>query len=222
MSAVQMLSPLPDMDGSKRLSEVPIENQETVPAETLAGLTDTELVARSKDGDSAAFGELVRRGERIVYNLSYRFMRDPSLAEDMAQEAFLKAYRLLGGFRGDCSFSTWLYRVTSSVCLTELNRRKKRGEVELLPSHAEGAVAPPEYNDTHEIIRRCVTKLPERYASIVTLYYLEEVSYEEIANIMNIPMGTLKTWMHRARNQLKRIVEKELGTSEQGQFATNR
>lgn len=217
-----MLSPLLYMDGTHPLREIPAENHKKAPSEKVSDLPETILVARSKEGDPIAFEELVRRGERIVYNLAYRFMRDPTLAEDMAQEAFLKAYRLLSGFRGDCSFSTWLYRVTSSVCLTELNRRKKRGEVELLPSHAESAVSPNEYNDTHEIIRRCVTKLPERYASIVTLYYLEEISYEEIANIMNIPMGTLKTWMHRARNQLKKIVEKELGPNEQGQYATNR
>lgn len=222
MSAVQALFPLPDMDGRQQLSEVPADTKANQNGMAISELPEGTLVARSKAGDSEAFGELVRRGERIVYNLSYRFMRDPNLAEDMAQEAFLKAYRLLGGFRGDCSFSTWLYRVTCSVCLTELNRRKKRGEVELLPSHAESAVPANQYNDTHEIIRRCVTKLPERYASIVTLYYLEEVSYDEIANIMNIPMGTLKTWMHRARNQLKKIVEKELGPSEQGQFAAHR
>ncbi len=222
MSAAQALSLLPELDGSRLLSEVPKDTDAGATAEKISDLPEAILVARAKDNDPLAFEELVRRGERIVYNLAYRFMRDPNLAEDMAQEAFLKAYRLLGGFRGDCSFSTWLYRVTSSVCLTELNRRKKRGEVELLPSHAEGSVSANEYNDTHEIIRRCVTKLPERYATIITLYYLEEVPYDEIANIMNIPMGTLKTWMHRARNQLKKIVEKELGPSEQGQYAAIR
>lgn len=222
MSAVPTMAALPNMDDVPQLSEDQANSEVDTPTQKLSDTPEPILVARSKEGDPAAFGELVRRGERIVYNLAYRFMRDPNLAEDMAQEAFLKAYRLLSGFRGDCSFSTWLYRVTCSVCLTELNRRKKRGEVELLPSHAEGAVAANEYNDTHEIIRRCVTKLPERYASIVTLYYLEEVPYDEIANIMNIPMGTLKTWMHRARNQLKKIVEKELGPSEQGQYATFR
>lgn len=221
MSAAHAISLFAGLNGRQPLSQAPAENQHE-PVEKASSVQDATLVARAKEGDSAAFEELVRRSERIVYNLSYRFMRDPIAAEDMAQEAFLKAYRLLGGFRGDCSFSTWIYRVTSSVCLTELNRRKKRGEVELLPSHAEGAMPSGEYNDTHEIIRRCVTQLPERYASIVTLYYLEEIPYDEIANIMNIPMGTLKTWMHRARNQLKRIVEKELGPSEQGQYATYR
>ena len=176
--------------------------------------TDLALVQRTRAGEVEAFSELVRRHERVVFNLSYRFMRDNALAEDMAQEAFLKAYRLLHGFRGDCSFSTWLYRVTSSVCLTELNRRKRRGEVELTPSHEdESSTEPDESSDMPELIRRCVTKLPERYATIVSLYYLQEVPYEDIAETMRIPMGTLKTWMHRARLQLRKIVEKEMKTN---------
>lgn len=172
---------------------------------------DLELVQRTKDGDPEAFSELVRRHQQVIYNVAYRFMREPAQAEDMAQEAFLKAFRLIKGFRGDCSFSTWMYRVACSVCLTELNRRKRRGEVELLPQHA-GAVAvkPNENPDLPEHIRNCVSKLSDRYATIITLYYLKGISYEEIAQIMEIPTGTLKTWMFRARKQLKKIVEKEL------------
>lgn len=174
-------------------------------------LSDLELVNLSKNGDTDAFSELVRRHQHIVYNVSYRFMRDNALAEDMAQDAFLKAFRLLKGFRGDCSFSTWMYRVTCSVCLTELNRRKRRGEVELLPAHAgEAPSASLETADLPEHIRRCVKLLPDRYAQIITLYYLKGVNYDEIAQVMEIPMGTLKTWMFRARKQLRKIVEKEV------------
>lgn len=174
-------------------------------------VSDLELVELTKQGDSEAFSELVRRHQQMTYNLAYRFMRDAALAEDMAQEAFLKAYRLLAGFRGDSSFSTWLYRVTCSVCLTELARRKKRGEVELKPAHFNTvAVHPTDSQDLPEHIRRCVTKLSDRYAEIVTLYYLNGTSYDEIAETLDIPMGTLKTWMFRARKQLRKIVEKEI------------
>ena len=175
---------------------------------------DLELVELTKLGHTEAFSELVRRHQQMTYNLAYRFMRDPALAEDMAQEAFLKAFRLLKGFRGDSSFSTWLYRVTCSVCLTELSRRKRRGEVELKPVHYNtAAVHPAEGRDLPEHIRRCVTLLSDRYAEIVTLYYLNGTSYDEIAEALDIPMGTLKTWMFRARKQLRRIVEKELFTN---------
>ena len=174
-------------------------------------IEDLELVRRTRNGDTEAFSELVRRHQQVTYNLAYRYMRDATQAEDMAQEAFLKAYRLLNGFRGDSSFSTWLYRVTSSVCLTELSRRKRRSEVELQPTHYKNAAIQPNYTlDVPEQIRSCVTKLSDRYAEIVTLYYLKGVSYDEIAEAMDIPMGTLKTWMFRARKQLRTIVETEI------------
>ena len=176
-------------------------------------LEDVALVRRSQSGDREAFSELVRRHQNLVYNVSYRFMRDSAQAEDMAQEAFLKAYRLLHGFRGDCSFTTWMYRVTSSVCLTELSRRKRRGEVEMPRETGDNLATTemaPEETDLKEQIRRCVTYLSDRYATIITLYYLNGSSYDEIAQVMDVPLGTLKTWMFRARKQLRRIVEREV------------
>lgn len=173
---------------------------------------DEVLVRRAKRGNAEAFSQLVRRHQHTVYSLSLRYMRDPALAEDMAQEAFLKGFRLLHGFRGDCRFSTWMYRVTCSVCLTEIARRGRRGEVSLESAGAENG-----YEDDHsikdsaEVVRRCVTLLPERYATIVTMYYLDQAPYEEIAAAMKIPVGTLKTWMFRARKELRVLVEKELG-----------
>jgi len=179
--------------------------------DSVEAMSDADLVEKSKAGDLEYFNELVRRHHVVVYNLAYRYMRDGNLAEDMTQEAFLKGFRMLSGFRGDCSFSTWMYRVTSSVCLTELNRRKRRNEVAFSPAHAkELSEQPDAASDTAEIIRRCVSKLPERYAKIITMYYLQEIAYEEIAEVMDIPLGTLKTWMHRARKQLRAIVEKEV------------
>lgn len=176
---------------------------------------DLALVRQTLDGDVEAFSELIRRNQQAVYNLAHRFVRDAVLAEDMAQEAFLKAFRLLKGFRGDCSFSTWMYRVTCSVCLTELERRKRRAEVTYngQDDGASGAPRPQDAREMRDLIRHCVTKLPEHYATVITLYYLREVSYDEIAAAMNAPKGTIKTWMHRARRQLRDIVERELDGS---------
>lgn len=175
-------------------------------------LTDNELVKIARKGNAEAFSELVRRHQHRVYNLSLRYMRDSNRAEDMAQEAFLKGFRLLKGFRGDCSFSTWMYKVTGSVCLTEIGKRKKRGEVELKLVHESSYVSTKaQDNDEADLVRRCVTRLPEKYAAIVTLYYLDEMPYKEIAKIMEIPIGTLKTWMFRARKELRVIVQEELG-----------
>ncbi|HPO31473.1 MAG TPA: sigma-70 family RNA polymerase sigma factor, partial [Candidatus Hydrogenedentes bacterium] len=117
---------------------------------------DIQLVQRAKDGDTAAFSELVRRHQDEAYTLAYRFMRDSALAEDMAQEAFLKAFRLLQSYRGECSFRTWMYRVVSSVCLTELRRRKNRHEVEWNDSLELSEERPVVDRDLHEKIRGCV------------------------------------------------------------------
>ena len=173
-------------------------------------LSDLQLVTQAQQGDTEAFSVLVGRHQSLVYNLAYRYMREGASAEDMAQETFVKAYRLLKGFRGDCNFSTWLYQVTASVCLTELSRRKKRQTVERHPfRECKDVDKPQECSDLPEVIRYCVDKLPERYWQIITLYYLKELPYEEIATALRIPKGTLKTWMHRARNQLRKIMEKE-------------
>lgn len=175
-------------------------------------LSDEALVRRAKDTHADAFSELVRRHQHTVYRLALRYMRDPVLAEDMAQEAFLKGYRLLKGYRGDCSFSTWMYRVTSSVCLTELARRRKRAEVALEGRPEDGYEDNrAESRDRAEVIRECVTRLPERYATIITMYYLNQMPYEEIAAVMEIPIGTLKTWMFRARKDLRGLVQEVLG-----------
>lgn len=175
--------------------------------------SDETLVAQAKAGDVGAFGELVKRHEGLVFNLALRYMGDPASADDMAQEAFLKAFRLLRGFRGDAAFTTWLYRVTSSVCLTELRRRARRKESPLdevaLRRRPADTVA-PEDADLRAAVRRCIGRLPERYATVIGLYYLQQRSYEEISEMLDVPLGTLKTWMHRARHRLRALIEKEL------------
>lgn len=175
--------------------------------------SDETLVKRAQKGDTEAFSELARRHELSVYNLSLRFMRNSSLAEDMAQEAFLKAYQKIGKFRRESQFSTWLYRIACNVCLSELQKRKRRGELSLAyrpePSGPSVAASLPQAEEA-ELIRKCVAKLPRRYAEAITLFYLQECSYEEVAEIMEIPIGTLKTWLHRARKQLRGIVQREL------------
>lgn len=180
----------------------------------VASYDEQERIRLAAQGNSAAFGELVRLHERTVYNLCLRFMRDPHAAEDMAQDAFLKAYRRIRTFRGHSAFATWLYRLTVNTCLDELAKRKRRRTytLEEVPAPAEASVSAPERMETAAIIRDCVAKLPERDAMVISLYYLEEESYERIAAKLGLPMGTLKTWLHRARKRLRTIVEKELAS----------
>jgi len=180
-------------------------------AANYAESSDAHLVACSQRGEREAFSELVCRHREMAYKVACRFMRDPVLAEDLTQEACLKAFRLIGGFRGDCRFSTWFYRVTTSVCLTELNRRKRRKEVPLQADHiAAVGLGDVEKREMAELVRRCVGKLSERYEKIVRRYYLEQEPYERIAREMDVPIGTLKTWMYRARKELRVGMEEEL------------
>ena len=173
--------------------------------------SNSQLVEASKRGEREAFSELVRRHREMAYKVACRFMHDPVLAEDLTQEACLKAFRLIGGFRGDCRFSTWFYRVTTSVCLTELNRRKRRNEVPLQANHiAAVGCNDVETREMAELVRKCVGKLSGRYEKIVTLYYLHQEPYEQIAREMDVPIGTLKTWMYRARKELREGLEQEL------------
>jgi RNA polymerase sigma-70 factor (ECF subfamily) len=180
------------------------------PRTSVAPHDEQECIRLAAQGDSNAFGELVRLHERTVYNLCLRFMRDPHAAEDMAQDAFLKAFRRIRTFRGRSAFSTWLYRLTVNTCLDELAKRKRRRAYTLEEAPIPAEMPAPERSETAAIIRACVAKLPERDAMLITLYYLEEESYERIAAKLELPMGTLKTWLHRARKRLRTIVEKEL------------
>ena len=170
---------------------------------------DLALVIRTRHGELEAFSELVRRHQRLVYNLTYRFMRDAGRAEDMAQEAFLKAFRLLKGFRGDSSFSTWMYRVACNVCLTELTRDKRHTEISY-PTGFEHSVqvAPAVPADEFSHVREAVARLPQRYAKVVTLYYLNELSYEEIAEATNTNIGTVRSRLHRGRRLLRDKLKK--------------
>jgi len=189
------------------------------PPDPLQGQTDAALVDATQAGDVEAFSELARRHEQAVYGLCYRFMRDATSAEDMAQEAFLKAFRLIHGFRGDSAFSTWLYRVTCSVCLSELERRKRRGDRDHA-ARLEPAPAPrPLPHDVSPLLRGCIDRLPTHYADAVRLYYLDELPYEDIAARLGTPIGTLKTWMYRARTQLRQMLEDELQVTRYEQLA---
>ncbi len=188
---------------------------------------DQELVARSLAGDDAAFGELVTRYSDFVYTIAARIVGD-SDADDVAQESFIRAHAALGRFRGDSKFSSWLYRIAVNRSLTHLKRRGRRPEPVDLGPGAEGlaAVLPDGGPDPERLVlddefrlrvRRAVAALPPRYRAAVTLFYLEEKDYAEVAGVLGIPMGTLKTHLHRARAMLREALAldgKERGRDE--------
>jgi RNA polymerase sigma-70 factor (ECF subfamily) len=183
----------------------------------LAGLSDKELVERCRQRDHEAFTEIVRRYKDRVHWLVIRMVGSPS-NEDLTQEVFLRVYQAIDGFQGKSSFRTWLYRIAHNLCVTELKKRASRGEhisIEeegeekvhwLLPDSSGGLEEEIERRDFSENVQALIGRLPENYRTVLTLFYLQQVRYEEIAEIMGIPLGTVKTYIHRARLRLRHLI----------------
>ncbi|MCC6534561.1 MAG: RNA polymerase sigma factor RpoE [Burkholderiales bacterium] len=187
---------------------------------------DQQLVERAQRGEKAAFELLVAKYQRKLVRLLSRFIRDPTEVEDVAQEAFIKAYRALPSFRGDSAFYTWLYRIginTAKNYLVALGRRAptvsetESGDGE--GSEESGQV--PDFNTPEnelmsrqiaETVNRAVEELPEELRTAITLRELEGLSYEEIAGIMNCPIGTVRSRIFRAREAIAEKLRPQLET----------
>jgi RNA polymerase sigma-70 factor, ECF subfamily len=167
---------------------------------------DVALVRRAAAGARPAFAELVRRHQGKVRGLLLRLCGDRTLADDLAQEVFLRAYRGLCGFEGRASFGTWLYRISYNAYLNHNTRVRKFSS---LPEGYDTATAAPEdalsapRADLRRDLEGAVAQLPERYRGVVVLYYLQDLSYPEIAEILELPLGTVKTHLHRAKRLLR-------------------
>lgn len=188
---------------------------------------DEVLVSKCKRGDMAAFDELIGRYQDRVYNLAYRLTSSHDDASDMAQEAFLRVYVSLSGFRGRSAFSTWLYRVVSNVCLDELRRRGRRpllvvdravdtGEGELVREVVDPSPGPDEHVERRELgreIQKALAGLGDQQRLMVILRDIDELSYQEIAEILSLPLGTVKSRLSRARQALRdEMLKRELLT----------
>ena len=173
------------------------------------------LVQGVRAGDANAFETLVTAYEKTVYNLTLRMVGNPQDAEDMTQEAFLKAYNSLDSFRGDSKFSVWLYRIVSNVCLDHLRKKNRRSTVSLSVEDDEGeeiqldipdtALSPEamlEQKLTREAVRRGLQSLDEDARQILLLREIQGMSYEEIADVLDLEPGTVKSRIFRARKKL--------------------
>ncbi len=173
------------------------------------------VVERVRAGDVNAYEALVAAHEKNVYNLALRMTGNPADAEDMAQEAFLKAYRSLSEFRGDSKFSVWLYRIVSNVCLDFLRKQKRRQTVSLSVEDDEGeetqldipdlAQSPEELLErrmTREAVQKGLALLPPDQRQILLLREIQGLSYEEISQALDIEPGTVKSRIFRARKKL--------------------
>ena len=167
------------------------------------------------NGDVNAFEGLVTAYEKNADNLALRMLGDPQDAEDVTQEAFLKAYQSLSSFRLDSRFSVWLYRIVSNLCLDQLRRRQRRPEQSLTVENDEGEEAQQDVPDenfspeallerklTREAVRRGLDALPDEQRQILLLRELEGMSYEEIGQALSLEPGTVKSRIFRARKRL--------------------
>ena len=167
------------------------------------------------NGDVNAFEGLVTAYEKNAYNLALRMLGDPQDAEDVTQEACLKAYQSLSSFRLDSRFSVWLYRIVSNLCLDQLRRRQRRPEQSLTVENDEGEEAQQDVPDenfspeallerklTREAVRRGLDALPDEQRQILLLRELEGMSYEEIGQALSLEPGTVKSRIFRARKRL--------------------
>jgi RNA polymerase sigma-70 factor, ECF subfamily len=184
---------------------------EAPPIDPSSLIDDQTLVAQTLSGRTEAFGTLVERYDRAVYHLAYRTLRDQEESRDVAQEAFFKAYRSLRTFKPGAKFSTWLFAITYHACCDRLSRRRRYANEEL-PERADASPGPESEaiaNDEAHRLRNAIAVLPEKYRTVITLYHLQGRQYEEIAQVLGVPMGTVKTHLFRAKEQLRRILNEQ-------------
>jgi RNA polymerase sigma-70 factor, ECF subfamily len=172
-------------------------------------------VRRAQAGDLPAFEGLVRRWQTPLINLAYRFAHDRGRAEEMAQEAFLQAFRQLSQFRGESAFSTWLFAVALNVYRSALRRQRVPlvpldAIAELISHKSQQLVLETAERDA--LVRRAVASLPSRYRDALTVFYFREMDLAETARILKVPTGTAKAWLHRGRELLRRKLGSALAT----------
>ena len=177
------------------------------------------LIQAARNGDQAAFGELVRQYQKRVFALAVRMCPTPELAEEAAQEAFLAAWQGLPFFRGDSAFATWLYRLTSNACVDLLRREgRHRGaagpslndeESDLhLPDDAPGPQEQAERRELREQIETALQALTPEHRQVLVLREMHQLSYDEIAQVLKLDVGTVKSRINRGRKQLRNFLLK--------------
>lgn len=182
------------------------------------------MVRGARDGHEAALRELVRRYERPVFSLIYRMVRDRALAEDLAQETFIKVLNAIKTYKPEYKFSSWIFKIANNAAIDHLRRRQldtmsldgspsARSPEEMLasaPQLGDRGESPLQEIESRELglaIERAISRLRPEYRSCILLRHVEGHSYEEIAQMLDLPLGTVKTYIHRARNELREHLE---------------
>jgi RNA polymerase sigma-70 factor (ECF subfamily) len=207
--------------GTARWLAHPRQDERTLAGPDYASLDDRELATLAARGREPAFRELLSRYERPVFSLIFRMVRDRSLAEDLSQEAFVRAFNAIGTYKPSYKFSNWILKIANNHTIDHLRKRKldtvsihgsphattpdqvSRTEV-VLTSDSE---SPHDYVEHKELggqIESAIGELREEYRTVIVLRHVEGHAYDEIAEIMDVPLGTVKTYLHRARAELRK------------------
>ncbi len=186
----------------------------------LVSLSDQEIVALAKEGREAAYRELIRRYERPVFSLILRMVRDRQLAEDLAQETFIKALNAIATYKPEYKFSSWIFKIANNAAIDQLRRREvdtlsidgapnatSADDIEAtalqVGDKGETPLAELEARELGTHIERAIAQLRPEYRSCIMLRHVEGLAYEEIAQLLDLPLGTVKTYIHRARHELR-------------------
>lgn len=185
---------------------------------------DLVLIERSQRGDRTAFDDLVRRHERRAYQYAYRLTSNPEEAADVVADAFIRVYNALANFKGNSAFSTWLYRIITN-CFLDLRKKDKsrltasldqavvgQGDQEMERQIEDSGPGPDlisERNQRERAVEDAVQALPEYQRAMIVMYHAEGLSYEEIAEALDLPIGTVKSRLNRARLQLRELLVKD-------------
>jgi RNA polymerase sigma factor (sigma-70 family) len=187
-------------------------------------LTEIELIQKLQQGDEAAFKYLVDSYQDRVYNTALGVVQNPQDAEDVAQEVFIQVYRSIGSFKGDAKLSTWLYRIATTRALDLLRSKKSKkrfgiiqrlfGEgnepVFEIPEFHHPGIALEQKENAAKLFR-AISQLPENQKIAFTLHKLEDLSYQEVSEVMKTTVPAVESLMHRAKMNLKKILEKDIG-----------
>jgi RNA polymerase sigma-70 factor (ECF subfamily) len=181
------------------------------------------LLEKAKSGDVAAFEELIEAYQKKVFNLALRIIGNYDDAADLAQETFVRIFKAISNFKEQSSFSTWVYRITTNVCLDEIRKRKNKKVVSIdedihmddgdmkrqVISEDPGPDEAAERAEVRRVVNNAINRLPEDQRVVITLRDLHGMSYEEIAKILDLPGGTVKSRINRARLALKNVLSSE-------------
>ncbi|WP_420321930.1 RNA polymerase sigma factor [Flagellimonas sp.] len=178
---------------------------------------EASLIREIRLGNSKAFAQLVDEYKYLVYTLAFRMIKDREEAEEVSQDAFVKVYRSIDSFKGDCKISTWIYRITYNTCLDKIGQNNKNRTFVNLEDQANVSVANVDNaldqliaEERGQVIKKCLGRLPSKDTALLTLFYLEEKNLQEIEEILDVSVDVLKVRLFRARKKLATIFESRL------------